>query len=88
MTNQRPPTDDLQKGEHDLDVTLPENRHETPEKTFQTSAPPTFRIWWVDSEGIDRESRLTADNEDNARRNITSLGNFAYIVSCTKVDRF
>jgi hypothetical protein len=88
MTNQRPPTDDLQKGEHDLDVTLPNKNHESPEENFQTSAPPTFRVWWVDSEGSDRETRLTADNEDKARSNISSLENFVYIVSCTKIDRF
>ena len=56
MTNQRPPSDDLQKGETDPHTTFEDLKVQKPAST------QTFKIWWTDTEGSDHHQKVDADS--------------------------
>lgn len=82
MTNQRPPSDDLQKGENDPHTTFEDL------KVQQPSISQTFKVWWTDTEGADHHQKVDADSIADARKSIESLENCNYIVSCEKIEKF
>jgi hypothetical protein len=54
--NQRPPSDDLQPGEHDNDI------HHIKLPTHHN-----FTVWYLDENGNDKSSPCVAENEYQAR---------------------
>lgn len=86
MQNQRPPSDDLQKGEVDPHTIVPESIIEHHLSVAQMSAPPTFKVWWVDTEDKDHRQKISADTEAAARSAIYAMANCKYIVSCSKIE--
>lgn len=82
MTNQRPPSDDLQKGETDPHTTIDELKVQKPAIT------QTFKVWWTDKEGSDHHQKVDADSVDAARKVIENIENCNYIVSCEKIEKF
>lgn len=85
MNNQRPPSDDLQKGEHDLYTAPFQPIRKIDLETGPSSIPANYNVWWVDSEGNDRQTKISAESHSKSIEIVRGFENCKYVVVSEKV---
>jgi hypothetical protein len=74
---ERPPSDDLQKGESD--PAFPHPQINTSHPSFK------FKVWYVDKEMKDKSTIIVAQNQFQARHEVvTTYNDVAYVVNVDK----